>query len=113
MCLNVRNNVSMCVMCHMTVVSLYLPQPIRLDRGYIERNSLPSLFKEVSVRYSIPMADEETSLLGVGKRGSMLDKAAEVEGTLKAYYSKWMRIIRAREFLAEFLATFLLVVRKI
>lgn len=34
------------------------------------------------------------------------------ESVIKTYYTKFIVLIHARDFLAEFLATFLLVVRK-
>ncbi len=58
------------------------------------------------------MATEKTSLLASGTyEVDVFTKAAEVENRVKGYYIKGMKFIRAREFMAEFLATFLLVVR--
>lgn len=60
------------------------------------------------------MADEKTSLLASDNyETDTLAKVRAVENRVKGYYVKGMKFVRAREFMAEFLATFLLVVRHI
>ena len=56
---------------------------------------------------------EESSLLGsIYEKGSP-NKLADLQNKLKAYYCRGVKLIRAREFMAEFLATFLLMVNPI
>ena len=58
------------------------------------------------------MADEKTGLLASNRyEKTAFAKVMEVENRVKSYYIRGMRFLRAREFMAEFLATFLLVVR--
>jgi len=56
--------------------------------------------------------NENTRLLGNTREGGPLAKLADAEKKLKDYYCKGVKLIRAREFMAEFLATFLLMVSR-
>ena len=60
--------------------------------------------------YNMSEDAEKDAASSSKSKASPLKKVKSVESAIKKYYIKAIKLIRAREFLAEFLGTFFLVV---